>query len=183
MARALNDHPRNVPDNILQMLPKNGGVDHGHLRARLRLAEGERVEQAADGRAGSPEGGACRTMPRRVKAGVDKWTAANPAPAATIADVADHVDHIRKIAGIDHIGVGGDFDGITQTVKDLDNVSTYPRADGGADEARLQRRGPAEDPRAEHPARDARGREGLEAPPGGTRAVGRGVASHGLVLR
>ena len=62
-----------------------------------------------------------------MKAGVDKWTAANPAPHATIADVADHVDHIRKAAGIDHIGIGGDFDGITQTVKDLDNVSTYPR--------------------------------------------------------
>ena len=53
-----------------------------------------------------------------MKAGVDKWTAANPAPRATIADVADHVDHIRKVAGIDHIGLGGDFDGITQTVPD-----------------------------------------------------------------
>ena len=57
---------------------------------------------------------------------MDKWSAANPAPAATIADVADHVDHIRKVAGIDAIGIGSDFDGISQTVKDLDNVSTYP---------------------------------------------------------
>ena len=65
--------------------------------------------------------------PAAAKAGVDKWTAANPAPRATIADVADHVDHIRKIAGVDHIGIGSDFDGITQTVQDLDNVSTYPR--------------------------------------------------------
>src|SRR4029453_13002431 len=45
----------------------------------------------------------------------------------TISDVADHVDHIRKVAGIDHIGIGGDFDGITQTVQDLDNVSAYPK--------------------------------------------------------
>ena len=58
---------------------------------------------------------------------MDKWTAANPAPPATISDVADHIDHIRKIAGIDHIGIGSDFDGITQKVQDLDNVSTYPR--------------------------------------------------------
>ena len=61
-----------------------------------------------------------------MKAAVDAWTAANPAPRATIADVADHIDHIRKVAGIDHIGIGSDFDGITQTVQDLDNVSTYP---------------------------------------------------------
>jgi membrane dipeptidase len=61
-----------------------------------------------------------------VKAGVDAWTSAHPAPAATIADVADHVDHIRQVAGIDHIGIGSDFDGITQTVKGLDQVSTYP---------------------------------------------------------
>jgi hypothetical protein len=71
-----------------------------------------------------------------IKAGVDKWTAAHPAPSATIADVADHIDHIRKVAGIDHIGIGSDFDGITQTVKDLDNVSTYP-----ALTAELMRRG------------------------------------------
>src|SRR5207253_5550522 len=65
--------------------------------------------------------------PAAMKAALDRWTAANPAPPATISDVADHIDHIRKIAGIDHIGIGSDFDGISQKVQDLDNVSTYPR--------------------------------------------------------
>src|SRR5207248_7094531 len=53
-------------------------------------------------------------------------TSANPAPGATISEVADHVDHIRQIAGIDHIGIGSDFDGITQTVQGLEDVSKYP---------------------------------------------------------
>ena len=65
VARALNDHPRNVPDNILQMLPKNGGVVMVTFVPGLRLAEGRRLEQAADGRAGSPEGGAPERSPRR----------------------------------------------------------------------------------------------------------------------
>jgi membrane dipeptidase len=126
VARALNDHPRNVPDNILQLLPKNGGVIMvtfvpGFVNPRvnawnkLQTAEQDRLKAAAP------------NDPAAVKTGVDRWTAANPAPRATISDVADHVDHIRKVAGIDHIGIGSDFDGITQTVQDLDNVSTYPR--------------------------------------------------------
>ena len=126
VARALNDHPRNVPDNVLKMLPKNGGVIMvtfvpGFVNAKvnawnkLQTAEQDRLKAAAP------------NDPSAVKAGVDKWTAANPAPRAAISDVADHVDHIRKVAGIDHIGIGGDFDGITQTVQDLDNVSAYPK--------------------------------------------------------
>ena len=114
-ARALNDHPRNVPDNILQMLPKNGGVVMvtfvpGFLSPKvngwnkLQTAEQDRQKAAHPNDAAA------------VKAAVDAWTAANPAPRATIADVADHIDHIRKVAGIDHIGIGSDFDGITQVV-------------------------------------------------------------------
>jgi microsomal dipeptidase-like Zn-dependent dipeptidase len=134
-ARALNDHPRNVPDDILKQLPKNGGVvmvtfvpgfisPKVNAWNKLQTAEQDRLT---------------KTLPNRpdlVKEALAKWTAANPAPAATIPDVADHVDHIRTIAGVDHIGVGGDFDGITQTVKDLDNVSAYP-----ALTAELMRRG------------------------------------------
>jgi membrane dipeptidase len=124
VARQLNDHPRNVPDNILKQLPKNGGVimvtfvpgfvsPKVNAWNKLQTAEQDRLK-------------AINPDPAVVKAGVDKWTAANPAPRATIADVADHVDHIRQVAGIDHIGLGGDFDGITQTVQDLDDVSKYP---------------------------------------------------------
>ena len=124
-ARALNDHIRNVPDSILQMLPKNGGVIMvtfvpGFVSPKVnewnkaQTAEQDRLKAAHPNDAAG------------VKAGVDAWTAAHPAPDATIAEVADHVDHIRKVAGIDHIGIGSDFDGITQTIKGLDNVSTYP---------------------------------------------------------
>jgi membrane dipeptidase len=125
VARALNDHPRNVPDNILKMLPKNGGVvmvtfvpgfvsPKVNAWNKLQTAEQDRLKALTP------------TDENAVKAGVAKWAAANPAPPATIADVADHIDHLRKVAGIDHIGIGSDFDGISQTVQDLDNVSTYP---------------------------------------------------------
>jgi membrane dipeptidase len=124
VARQLNDHPRNVPDNILALLPKNGGVimvtfvpgfvsPKVNAWNKLQTAEQDRLKAI------NPDAAV-------VKAGVDAWTAANPAPRATIADVADHVDHIKQVAGIDHIGIGSDFDGITQTVQGLDNVSTYP---------------------------------------------------------
>src|SRR3954469_2400413 len=125
-ARALNDHPRNVPDAILQMLPKNGGVIMVTFVpgfASPKVNEWNKRQTAEQDRLK----GLTPNDAAAVKAGVDAWTAANPAPPATIADIADHVDHIRKVAGIDHIGIGSDFDGITQTVKDLDNVSTYPR--------------------------------------------------------
>ena len=75
-----------------------------------------------------------------MKTGLDAWTKANPAPRATIADAADHIDHIRKVAGIDHIGLGGDFDGITSVVQGLEDVSTYP-----ALTAELLRRGYKDD--------------------------------------
>jgi membrane dipeptidase len=124
-ARALNDHIRNVPDNVLQMLPKNGGVIMvtfvpGFVSPKVndwnkaQTAEQDRLKAAHP------------TDAAAVKAGVDAWTAAHPAPDATIADVADHIDHIRKVAAIDHIGIGSDFDGITQTIRGLNDVSTYP---------------------------------------------------------
>ena len=123
-ARALNDHIRNVPDEILKLLPKNGGVIMvtfvpGFISPKVNDWNRQQTAEQDRLKAINPDAAA-------VKAGVDKWTAANPAPAATIAEVADHIDHIRKVAGIDHIGIGSDFDGITQTVKDLDDVSKYP---------------------------------------------------------
>jgi membrane dipeptidase len=123
-ARALNDHIRNVPDEILKMLPKNGGVIMvtfvpGFVSPKVNDWNKRQTAEQDRLKAINPDAAA-------VKAGVDTWTAANPAPAATIAEVADHIDHIRKVAGIDHIGIGSDFDGITQTVKDLDDVSKYP---------------------------------------------------------
>ena len=124
-ARALNDVPRNVPDDVLQMLPKNGGVVMvtfvpGFLSPKvaawntLQTAEITRLQQQF------PNDEAAR------KQGIDTWNKGNPAPRATIADAADHIDHIRKVAGIDHIGLGGDFDGITSVLQGLEDVSKYP---------------------------------------------------------
>ncbi|CAN5713163.1 dipeptidase [soil metagenome] len=124
-ARALNDVPRNVPDTILQALPKNGGIVMvtfvpGFLSPKvtawnaLQTAETTRLQQQF------PTDEAAR------KAGLDAWNQAHPAPRATIADTADHIDHIRKVAGIDHVGLGGDYDGITTVPEGLEDVSTYP---------------------------------------------------------
>ncbi len=124
-ARALNDVPRNVPDTILQQLPKNGGVVMvtfvpGFLSPKV--AAWNRLQDAEQARlkALHPDDAAA------VTAGVAAWATANPAPRATLAEAADHIDHIRQVAGIDHVGFGGDFDGITSVVSGLEDVSTYP---------------------------------------------------------
>jgi membrane dipeptidase len=124
-ARALNDVPRNVPDNILQLLPRNGGVVMvtfvpGFLSSKVadwnKLQDAERARLTKQFPADTAA----------VTRGVDDWTAAHPAPRATIADAANHIDHIRKVAGIDHIGLGSDFDGITSVPAGLEDVSKYP---------------------------------------------------------
>jgi membrane dipeptidase len=101
-AKAICNVPRNVPDNILQMLRKNGGV------VMVTFVPGFISQAVADYNA----------VPQEQRKGA--------APAATISQVADHIDHIRKVAGIDHIGFGGDFDGITDVVQGLEDVSKYP---------------------------------------------------------
>ena len=124
-ARALVDHRRNVPDSILARLPKNGGVVMvpfvtSFVSAALRAWE----DSLADIRRMARErlGGDSAEVRRLV----DAWSAKIPRPRVTIADVADHIDHIRKIAGVDHVGIGSDFDGITDTVDGLGDVSTFP---------------------------------------------------------
>ena len=124
-ARALLDHPRNVLDSVLKRLPQNGGVVMVtfvpvYLSKDVLDWERERAAQAARFKSafvGDPEG---------EKAALDGWIAANPSPKATIAQVADHIDHIRKVAGIDHIGIGGDFGGVDTLPEGLGDVSTYP---------------------------------------------------------
>jgi membrane dipeptidase len=124
-ARALNDVPRNVPDRVLQLLPKNGGVVMvtfvpGFLSPavaawnKLQDAETDRLKKQFPADAAA------------VTRGVTEWTGAHPAPRATLAEAANHIDHIRKVAGIDHIGLGSDFDGITQVPQGLEDVSKYP---------------------------------------------------------
>jgi membrane dipeptidase len=124
-ARTITPHPRNVPDSVLKRLPQNGGVVMvtfvpGFTSAARRQWEYER--SAIAGRAKTEFSG----NPAGEKAAVDAWIAANPQPKATLAQVADHIDHIRKVAGIDHIGIGGDFGGVDELPVGLENVSTYP---------------------------------------------------------
>ena len=124
-AKAVCNVPRNVPDNVLQMLPKNGGVVMvtfvpGFISQDV-VAHGQKVTaQQQSLRAQFPNNEAYAT------AGMDRWRQENPEPRATLQQVADHIDHIRKVAGIDHIGLGGDFDGITTVVEGLEDVSKYP---------------------------------------------------------
>ena len=75
-----------------------------------------------------------------VKAGMAAWLAAHPRPKVTVAQVADHIDHVRKVAGIDHVGYGSDFDGISSAPSGLEDVSTFP-----ALTAELLRRGYLDD--------------------------------------
>ncbi len=122
--RAVCDHPRNVPDDLLARLPANGGVimltfvpafvspPAAAWRAELG-AELTRLEL--------PEGGAA------ADAAGAAWTASHPPPRVTVADVADHIDHARSVAGVDHVGIGGDFDGTDRLPDGLEDVAGYPR--------------------------------------------------------
>jgi membrane dipeptidase len=124
-ARALTDVPRNVPDDILRQVPANGGI------VMVTFVPGFISQQVADyGKRETAERARLTaepgSTPDAVDKAVEKWRAANPTPRASLLQVADHIDHIKKIAGVDHIGFGGDFDGITSVVVGLEDVSTYP---------------------------------------------------------
>jgi membrane dipeptidase len=124
-ARALCDHRRNVPDSLLVRLRDNGGVVMvtfvgGFVSPALKAAQDARGAEVARLRA---RPGA---TPDAVRAGVARWDATHSAPRATLAQVADHVDHVRRVAGVDHVGLGGDFDGTTDLPVGLEDVSRYP---------------------------------------------------------
>ena len=124
-ARAICDHPRNVPDDILAQVKANGGVvmvtfvpgfiaPEGGRRYPLQKEELQRLRTAHRGDSAA------------VETGMQEWEKSHPDPIATLAMVADHIDHVRKIAGIDHVGIGSDFDGIQSTPVGLEDVSKYP---------------------------------------------------------
>ncbi len=124
-ARALVDVPRNVPDSILRRVMVNGGIVMvpfvtGFVSpAVLLYNESTRpVMKDLQVKYGSDTAG----ITREVK----QWRAAHPEPRATLSQVADQIDYVRKVAGVDHVGIGGDFDGITEVVQGLEDVSTYP---------------------------------------------------------
>ncbi|MFC0588877.1 dipeptidase [Novosphingobium aquiterrae] len=124
-ARAINHHPRNVPDAALDAIKANGGIvmvnfypayvveDTRQYNARRA---GEEARQKALN-TGNPEG---------TKAAMAEWDKANPAPIGSIADVAGQIDYIARRIGADHVGLGGDMDGIEVSVKGMEDVSKYP---------------------------------------------------------
>ncbi len=123
-ARAIAKHPRNVPDDILKLVKENGGVimvnffpgfivpESAELMAKMFDLARELKKQFPD--------------PKDFDRERRKWEAAHPYPAGNIHDVVDHIDHIAKTAGIDHVGIGSDYDGITKVPAQLEDVSTYP---------------------------------------------------------
>ena len=124
-ARALVGHARNVPDSILRRLPANGGVVMvpfvtSFVSNAVFDDDVAMERQVADLRRRLP--GDTVAQRRDLAA----WRQARPRPRATITDVADHIDHVRQVAGVDHVGIGSDLDGITETVVGLEDVSTFP---------------------------------------------------------
>lgn len=121
-ARALTDHPRNVPDAVLRQMPEDGGVVMvtfvpGFINAadtdwvKALMAEAERLGVSPN--APTPE--------------LEAWVAANPRPKTTIDHVVAHIQHVREVAGVDHVGLGGDFDGVGRLPEGIDGVDAYPR--------------------------------------------------------
>jgi membrane dipeptidase len=130
-ARGVNDHPRNVPDGVLRLLKANGGVVMVNY-ATPYVSDAYR-RWAADSSAektrlnAPPFGGLDIGQPEKAAADYAQWLKAHPAPRVTLGEVADHIEHIAKVAGVDHVGIGSDFDGVGgQLPEGLADVSTYP---------------------------------------------------------
>ena len=124
-ARAVTDHPRNVPDSVLRLMAEDGGIVMvtfvpGFVSEEVRSWNAARAAEEARLKSLNPG------TPDVVTAGLAAWTAAHPLPTATLADVADHIEHVRDVAGIDHVGIGGDFDGVDSLPIGLEGVETYP---------------------------------------------------------
>ena len=124
-ARALADHPRNVPDAVLAMLEANGGVvminfysgfveptAAGQMRNMFDVQRRYREQYPND--------------PEAARRAYDQWRRDNPVPRGTIGTLADHIDHVVKVAGIDHVGLGSDYDGVTSVPEGMDDVSRFP---------------------------------------------------------
>jgi membrane dipeptidase len=124
-ARALVDHKRNVPDSILARVPKNGGV----VMVPFVTAFTNAAVKADDDALEAATAEATKRHPNDTAAArvdVAQWRASHKRPQSTLKDVADMIEHVRKIAGVDHVGIGSDFDGISENVVGLEDVSKFP---------------------------------------------------------
>ena len=129
-ARALCDTPRNVSDAVLKQVAANGGVvmvnfAPQYVSEARRVWGSDRSGEIARNNA-PPFGGLHIGDPKAAEKALADWEAAHPQPVTTIAQVADHVEHIAKVAGVDHVGIGSDFDGVGDLPEGLSGVETYP---------------------------------------------------------
>jgi membrane dipeptidase len=130
-ARAIVDHPRNVSDTVLKQVAANGGVVMINF-APIYVSDANRRwssdRDAEKARLNAPPfGGLHIGQPERAAAALVEWEKANPQPSVTLAMVADHIEYIAKIAGVDHVGIGSDYDGVGKDLPvGLGDVSTYP---------------------------------------------------------
>ena len=129
-ARGLIDHPRDVPDDVLRLVAQNHGIVMvnfypGYISQERARWDADRAAEMT--RYNSPPYvGLYIGQPERAAAALAEWERLHPPPTVTLADVADHLDFIRKIAGIESVGLGSDFDGIPITPDGLDGVDKYP---------------------------------------------------------
>jgi membrane dipeptidase len=125
-ARAVTGHARNVPDSVLRMMAEDGGVvmvtfvpgfisERVRTRGSLYAAEEARLKLLNPG------------DPAAVTRGLEAWATQNPLPVATMDDLVAHLQHVRDVAGIDHVGLGGDFDGVDSLPEGIEGVDAYPR--------------------------------------------------------
>ncbi|MFI5634486.1 dipeptidase [Streptomyces sp. NPDC051664] len=124
-ARAVCDHPRNIPDDVLAQLPANGGIAMATFVPKFVLPAAVAWTRAADENMRAHGLHHLDTTSQAMKIHA-AFEAANPRPMATVATIADHLDHMREVAGIDHVGIGGDYDGTAFLPAGLEDVSGYP---------------------------------------------------------
>jgi len=121
-ARALTHHPRDVPDSILRLVPANGGIvmvnfNPGFVSEAVRVYDDSLEPRARALKAAATDSAAIRDS-------LKVWRAR--APKATLQQVADHIDYLRRVVGVNHVGLGSDFDGITEVPVGLEDVSKFP---------------------------------------------------------
>ncbi|MEU3251395.1 dipeptidase [Streptomyces sp. NPDC006997] len=124
-ARAVCDHPRNIPDDVLERLPANGGVAMVTFVPKFVLQAAVDWTAAADDNMRAHGFHHLDTTPEAMRVH-RAFEERHPRPVATVATVADHLDHMREVAGVDHLGIGGDYDGTAFTPEGLNDVSGYP---------------------------------------------------------
>jgi membrane dipeptidase len=123
-ARALSDHVRNVPDDVLRLVSRNGGVVMVNFYPLYTVPDAPAYRRLHDSAFAAIDRAVADSAARRARhAG---WESGHPAPRGNVGTIADHIDYLVRVAGIDHVGLGSDFDGITVTPMGLDGVDKYP---------------------------------------------------------